>query len=158
VWSLRPEVRDAALRALPGPEAARGALETNRNQFCADSGPERLCLAYLSGRPPPHQDQTPEELADTLQAVRRLSLVPGLHRLPHAGDPRLALHRAQPRQPLERLLRGRFEGRGAELAALRSYVYGAHPPPVPPLVIHGPGGMGKSSLLAAFLLDNIDSG
>ncbi|MFJ9848281.1 trypsin-like peptidase domain-containing protein [Streptomyces sp. NPDC101150] len=155
VWSLRSDIRHAVLRALPGPEAARGALETNRDQFCADSGPEHLCLDYLSGRPPPDRDRTPEELADTLQAVRWLSLVPGTHGLPDTGEVQHALERARLLQPLERFVRGPFEGRPAELAAIRSYVLDAHPPPVPPLVIHGPGGMGKSTLLAAFLLRSI---
>ncbi|MFI9051401.1 ATP-binding protein [Streptomyces sp. NPDC053427] len=155
VWSLRPEVRHAALRGLAGPEAARAALETNRDQFCADSGPEHLCLAYLSGHPPPQQERTPDELADTLRAVRWLALVPGMHGLPDTGELRHALDRARLLQPLERLVQGPFEGRTGELATIRSYVVDAHPPPVPPLIVHGPGGMGKSTLLAAFLLHSI---
>ncbi|WP_284581180.1 trypsin-like peptidase domain-containing protein [Streptomyces sp. 2P-4] len=51
-----------------------------------------------------------------------------------------------------------FYGRTAELSRLRAYVLddgadGTGPAERPPLLIHGLGGMGKSTLLAKFLLD-----
>ncbi|MFE1172971.1 ATP-binding protein [Streptomyces sp. NPDC058773] len=168
-WSLKSEVREEALRGLAGPEAARRALECHVGELPAEAGPERFCLDYLSGRPPATDRLTAVELADALQAVLWLSRVPGTTGLPDTAELQLALERARLLEPLERLVRSPFQGRARELAELREYVVpsggsavaGArpdgmqHPGPVPPLVVHGPGGMGKTTLLAKFVLDTI---
>ncbi|WP_308378107.1 ATP-binding protein [Streptomyces sp. ISL-98] len=160
VWALKAEARDAALRALAGPEAARLALESNVEQFPDEPGPEQVCLAYLSGWPLEITDRaSADDLADLLQAVLWLSLVPGMSGLPDVGDIQRTLERARLFHPLEHLVQGAFEGRTSELDELRGYVGSprtgvARNAPVPPLVIHGPGGIGKSTLLAKFLLDS----
>ncbi|MGW8884178.1 AAA family ATPase [Streptomyces sp. NPDC055749] len=175
VWTLKSDVRVEALRGLAGPEAARLALECNVGLSPTESGPEGICLAYLSGSPPQPADGTAAELADTLQAVQWLSQVPGMSGLPDVGELQRAMEQARLLQPLERLVRGDFQGRSSELGELRGYVglpaepaaatapeqaghtprADARPALVPPLVVHGPGGMGKSTLLAKFLLDAI---
>ncbi|WAU00809.1 AAA family ATPase [Streptomyces nigrescens] len=169
-WSLKSDVRERTLRGLAGPEAARRVLECHLDQLPAEPGPERFCLAYLSGRPPATDGLTTDELADALQAVLWLSRVPGTTGLPDTAELQLTLERARLLDPLERLVRWPFQGRTRELAELRDYVLrpGGSPaagaPPdghpqrpalVPPLVVHGPGGMGKTTLLAKFVLDSI---
>ncbi|TQK50394.1 AAA ATPase-like protein [Streptomyces sp. SLBN-118] len=157
VWALKADARDQALRGLSGPEAARRALECNLDQFAQAPGPERICLAYLSGRSHQPAAENATELADTLQAVLWLSCVPGMTGLPDAGELQHTLERARLLEPLERLVQAPFQGRTGELDELRDYIGTSPDPatPVPPLVIHGPGGMGKSTLLARFLLDSI---
>ncbi|MET7619251.1 AAA family ATPase [Streptomyces sp. NPDC005408] len=168
VWGLKADVRDEALRGLAGPEAARRALECNLDQLQDEPGPERICLAYLSDSPPAKSARAADELADTLQAVLWLSRVPGMSGLPDTEELQHTLERARLLQPLERLVQAPFQGRTGELDELHDYIgtsavsatpadsaAGAPPAPVPPLVIHGPGGMGKSTLLAKFLLDSI---
>ncbi|PJN40320.1 ATP-binding protein [Streptomyces sp. CB02959] len=176
-WALKPEVREAALRGMAGPEAARRALEANREQFPAEpGGPEALCLAYLQGNLPPTADRparwSADELADTLQAVLWLSRLPGVSGLPDPAELQAALERARLLAPLRRLVASPFQGRSEELRRLRAYVdvsgtdAGTAPADrprgadsgaafVPPLVVHGPGGMGKSTLLAKFLLEHV---
>ncbi|BDM69080.1 hypothetical protein HEK616_25670 [Streptomyces nigrescens] len=169
-WALKAEVREEALRGLAGPEAARHLLAANINQLPAEPGPERFALAQLFGTPLAIDRLTAGELADALQAVLWLSRVPGVTGLPDTGRLQRALERARLLEPLERLVRRAFQGRARELAELRGYldlpgaaappgppqpVPGGRPLPVPPMVIHGPGGMGKSTLLAKFLLDNV---
>ncbi|MFF3862681.1 hypothetical protein [Streptomyces sp. NPDC002209] len=183
-WVLRQEVREAALRGLAGPEAARLGLEANLGQVPGGPGPERFALAYLSGSPPALGEQDVDGLVGILQAVLWLVQIPHTTGIPDPEHVQRLLERARLRQPLERLVRGRFCGRAAELDELRAYVGlpPASPPreppaptavplsqppgrsPVggdlpgketedPPLLIHGLGGMGKSTLLARFLLD-----
>ncbi|MYT34104.1 MULTISPECIES: ATP-binding protein [unclassified Streptomyces] len=172
-WVLKPEAREAALRGLAGPDAARAALEANRAQFPAEpGGPEALCLALLQGNLPGSADRrarwSAEELGDALQAVLWLSEIPGVGGLPDPAELRTALARARLLEPLRHLAAPQFQGRAEELARLRAYVCGsgagrdsaptgsgAPPAFVPPLVIHGPGGMGKSTLMAKFLLDGL---
>ncbi|WP_435602117.1 AAA family ATPase [Streptomyces sp. bgisy130] len=166
-WSLKSDLRDRTLRGLAGPAAARHLLECHLDQLPGEPGPERFALAYLSGHPPAMDRLTTDELADALQAVLWLSRVPGTTGLPDTAELQLTLERARLLDPLERLVRSPFQGRDRELAELRDYVVapggpaaaGAqpeqHPRLVPALVVHGPGGMGKSTLLAKFVLDSI---
>ncbi|MFI1019082.1 AAA family ATPase [Streptomyces sp. NPDC020965] len=158
LWSLKSEIRDHTLRGLPGPDTARQALEANIGAIPDEQpGPERICLACLHGRPPPHTTD-PYALADILQAVLWLSRVPGTTGLPDAAELQRTLERARLLQPLERLVRLPFQGRTRELDTLRRHVRAPLDPTGAPsrgLAIHGPGGMGKSTLLAKFLLDSI---
>ncbi|MCB5183036.1 AAA family ATPase, partial [Streptomyces antimicrobicus] len=180
-WVLKPAVRDTALRSLAGPEQARLALRANLDHVPPGPGPERTALAYLSGTPPDLAQQGAEELAHTLQAVLWLDRIPGITGIPDPAEVQRTLERARLAQPLERLVRDAFQGRTAELAELRAYLglpehrptwHGrrlplpeqpqapaAGPAPgaglVPPVLVQGPGGIGKSTLLAKLLLDAV---
>ncbi|GAU70239.1 putative hypothetical protein [Streptomyces sp. NBRC 110611] len=166
-WALKADVRERTLRGLAGPEAARRGLADNAGPLSPGSGPEYFALAQLSGHPPTTARMTAGELADTLQAVLWLSQVPGVAGLPDAAEVQRDLERARLLEPLERLVRQPFQGRTRELEELRRYVglpggsapserWPEVPPaPMPPLVVHGPDGMGKSTLLAEFLLDGV---
>ncbi|MEU5806322.1 ATP-binding protein [Streptomyces sp. NPDC047718] len=96
-----------------------------------------------------------EVLADTLQAAVWLSLVPGATGVPDPAQVQLRLERARLLQPLRYLVQNPFCGRAAELEELRAYALDDTGGPVeqPPLLIHGLAGIGKSTLLATFLLD-----
>ncbi|MFJ5633474.1 AAA family ATPase [Streptomyces goshikiensis] len=154
-WALKQEVRDAALRGLAGPGAARLVLEANLDQVPEGPGPERAALAYLHGRPPALERQGVDELADTLQALLWLSRIPGTTGLPDPEHVQRLLERARLLQPLQRLVQGSFCGRAEELEQLRRYVGPPSDTEEPPLLIHGMGGMGKSTLLARFLLGTL---
>lgn len=163
-WALKADVREQTLRGLAGPEAARWLLASNIGQLAVDPGPERFAMALLFGEPLLVDRLTADELADALQAVLWLSQVPRMAGLPDATELQHALERTRLLEPLERLVRRPFQGRDHELEELRRFVGlpdaavalgqpAGYPAPMPPLVIHGPGGMGKSTLLAKFLLE-----
>ncbi|WP_371645877.1 AAA family ATPase [Streptomyces sp. NBC_00597] len=162
-WVLKPEVREATLRGLTGPEAARPGLEANLGEVPEGPGTERFALAYLCGMPPVLEEQDVDELSDILQAVLWLAQIPHAVGIPDPEHVQRLLERARLRQPLERLVRDRFCGRAGELDQLRAYVGlpaasptaagGAGSVKEPPLLIHGLGGMGKSTLLAKFLVE-----
>ncbi|MEU4106789.1 AAA family ATPase, partial [Streptomyces tanashiensis] len=63
------------------------------------------------------------------------------------------LERARLLEPMRRLVRGTFHGRTAELDALHAYLALPEEPAEPPVLLHGVGGIGKSTLLARFLVD-----
>ncbi|MEV6246707.1 trypsin-like peptidase domain-containing protein [Streptomyces sp. NPDC051742] len=162
VWTLKPEVRDATLAGLAGPGAALSALRANIGLRPEGSGPEHTALALLSGTgpplapapgaPPPAGDEV-EELSDTLQAVLWLSRVPGVTGLPPVDVIQHRLEAARLLQPLHRLIQGTFHGRTAELDDLHAYLALPEEPAEPPVLLHGVGGIGKSTLLAKFLVD-----
>ncbi|MEE1757432.1 ATP-binding protein [Streptomyces sp. SP18CS02] len=171
LWSLKTDVREAALRGLADPQAARRALECNVDQLPDEPGPEQSCLAYLSGKARPARAQSADELADSLQAVLWLTHVPGMTGLPDLEELQHTLERARLLEPLERLVQESFTGRTRELGELRSLLGlpagtaaglraehtvdpGGRRSPGAPLIIYGPGGMGKSTLLAKFILDS----
>ncbi|NXY94948.1 ATP-binding protein [Streptomyces sp. BR123] len=160
-WALKEGARRAALRGLAGPGAARRALEANLDLVPEGPGPERIALAYLSGdlsaqqSPDTGYAEDAEALVDTLQAVLWLQQIPGTTGVPDSEQVLRRLERARLLQPLRHLVRNPFCGRAAELEELRAYALDDTGGPVerPPLLIHGLAGIGKSTLLATFLLD-----
>ncbi|MFG2981620.1 AAA family ATPase [Streptomyces sp. NPDC048258] len=165
-WVLTSEVRDTALRGFPGPERARLALLANLEQIPPGPSPERTALAYLDGTPPDLAQQKLDELPLTLQAVLWLAQIPGITGVPDSEEVQQLLDRARLMQPLDRLARSSFQGRAEELDRLRAYI--GLPTPLQdeftravgsgtkrPVLIHGLGGIGKSTLLATFLRDSL---
>ncbi|MFB6614640.1 AAA family ATPase [Streptomyces sp. NPDC056367] len=154
-WTLDPEVRDAALSGLAGPQAAHLALLANAEQIPPGPCPERTALAYLGGAPPDLSGQGADELPHVLRAVLWLTRIPGVTGVPEPAVVQRLLERARLLQPLERLVRDSFQGRAGELAELRAYVDSAPGAPEVPVLVHGLGGIGKSTLLAKLLLDSL---
>ncbi|MFI7355902.1 AAA family ATPase [Streptomyces avidinii] len=171
-WVLKSDIRDAALRGFAGPQQARQALMANLDRIPPGPGPEHTVLAYLGGDPPDLARQDANELPHTLQAVLWLAQIPGITGLPETAAVQGLLERARLLQPLERFVRGPFQGRADELAQLRAYI-GLPAGTLPerlrqirsevsragaterPVLIHGLGGVGKSTLLAKFLLESL---
>jgi hypothetical protein len=170
-WTLKPGVRVDALRRLGGRERAIGALGTNSGPAC--QGVERAVQAYLLGTAQPLESQSPEQLQRSLQAVRWLSQVPGVTDIPTADEIAAVHRRKQLVEPLHALVGDTFYGREPDLAELRLHVGLLQPStfstkvrgaaqkanPVgsrerPPLMVFGPPGMGKSTLLAKLVLDH----
>jgi hypothetical protein len=175
-WALRPEVRRTALRSFAGPDEARRALEANIGS-APDHAAERLALGYLRGEPPVLENLDVESLTHVREAVSWLSLVPGVTGLPDADEIERRLDHQRLVEPLHSLLRHGFAGRTRELDVLRRHVgllparhwrarvadagrtvhgWVARPDGELPLVVTGPGGIGKSTLMARFLLDHVD--
>jgi len=138
-----------------------------------DTPTQRILEAYLRGSAPPPHEQSERELAATLTVAPWLRGV--LDDIPDPGDVQRALDRTHLLRPFDWLAGEHFRGRKDELNRLRDYV-GVHDASTyvevasrtvrevlslhesPPLAIHGPGGVGKSTLLARFILDHATLG
>ena len=167
-WSLREEVRLDALAALDRDGRLRrftGATD-RADAAC------RMALRYIHGDAPALNRQTIEELHGCVLAADWLSRTSV--RIPAMTQVRAQLAIEGMLEPLRMLVADGFFGRARELARLAGYTdvpragrptAGAGPRvrrvtsiyEQPPLLIYGPGGAGKSTLVASFVLDYIDA-
>ena len=125
-WSLRPDVREQTLMSFSGPDDALRTLQENIESR-PEHGTERAALAYLRGQAPTLEAADIDTLCHIREAVGWLSLVPGMTGLPAEDDIAQLLESRRLLEPLESLLRHRFEGRTRELERLRAHV-GVLPP------------------------------
>ena len=171
LWTLRADVRREALRRLGSRPELQKALEANPDR---PRDPVQVALAAIVyDRLPPLEGQSLEQLVGTLQATQWLEGV--LDRLPEQQEVQRRLEWARLIEPFRWLVGDDFCGRTRELERLREYV-GVLPPSSftkqvvrgvrevfnldekPPLVIHGDGGIGKSTLVAKFILEHVEGG
>ncbi len=152
-WSLRESVRLGALAALD----AAGEL---RDFVGATDSADTACqmaLRYIRGDAPALNRQTVEELRGCVTGVGWLARtsVP----VPPLSEVRARLAAEGMLEPLRMLLADGFFGRQGELGRLADYARTPRPgrDEQPPLLIYGPGGAGKSTLVARFILDHFDT-
>ena len=171
-WKLREEVRRRVLAELSTPESLGRAVEANAGRS-SDPTTRVLQEVVAATKPVDLAGRSLEELlafdlvTDWLGSSR-------LRSLPSHEDIRARIQREKLLEPMRRLVVG-FQGREDDLRALRSYVdalpsesrlervarslkrlasmFRNHRP----FVIHGPGGAGKSTLIAKFILDHAES-
>lgn len=166
VWALCEPQRIAALRRLLADGRIEAEIAANPHE---SARPENaLFVQVLRGAPP-----DPHRLDGGLLPVYRemARLVEGLEAIavrPDIGTIDRVLARECVLRPL-RLLTDGFVGRGDELRALREHVgvlgrwslwrrLGlTRPPQRPALVLHGVGGVGKSALIARFVLEHLEA-
>jgi tetratricopeptide (TPR) repeat protein len=171
-WKLREDVRRRVLAELSTPESIGKAVEANAER---SSDPTTRVLQEVIAA------TTPLDLAGRpLEELLAFDLVADwlgpsrLRSLPSHEDIRARIQREKLLEPMRRLVVG-FQGREDDLRALRGYVdalpseskrellvrslkrlasmFRNHRP----FVIHGPGGAGKSTLIAKFILDHAES-
>ncbi len=169
-WRLRGAPRNDALRSFRSPEDARLHLEANLDHAPPQTTPW-VALALLRGEQLPLASMSVEDLGRVRRAVSWLRLVPDVEGLPTNEEVDERLEWARLVEPLSRLLRLPFEGRQDELAVLAEHlalmpqtlrhrvarsVTARRARSDYPLVIHGPGGIGKSTLIARSLVNHLE--
>lgn len=148
-WQLSSSVRRQALKRLGSRPAMIKALEVNpeRQKSTAQSLFEDILYQRSIVI-----DQLPREALVTLSGI--IDWLKGIISLDKESE---AVQQALPIEdllaPLRRLATIDFVGRQEELSTLTTYM--TTPVAPIPLLIYGPGGVGKSTLLAKFILDTI---
>jgi patatin-related protein len=168
-WRLDDAVRREALARLGDRKAILRAYKRNREQV--DDELQRAFLAQLRGDAKPLEEQERGELAATLQAAQWLHGI--VDDVPDPAVVRRELDRKFLFEPFRFLVGDHFRGRSTELRRLSDYV-GVRPTGFrsekarrgvrkifrlherPPLLIYGVGGVGKSTLIAKFILEHAE--
>ncbi len=166
-WALSPRIRVATLRQLRERGRIHAALAANPVR---PPGPLQAALeTYLRGTGVPVEQQSLAELSGSYQACEWLRDA-GFTNLPDRDGIQRRIDWLTLLEPFKHIAGKHFQGRDRELAKLRSYVdvlpSSSWPEAMsrgvkrglvktrPPLLIYGPGGVGKSALLARFILDH----
>lgn len=164
-WQLDHRVRRAVLRQM-GTAEMQDVLSANP----APTGDlvQEIMAAAIAERLPPLDSLTIAQLAALSQVAEWLTgTTPGL---PDRSEIQRRYEQLTLLEPFERLAGEHFRGRSQELAILRSFVgvldphtsrprNRAQPAPTelgekPAMVIFGPGGLGKSALVARFIWEH----
>ncbi|MHB8268821.1 effector-associated domain EAD1-containing protein [Bradyrhizobium sp.] len=174
LWQLDDKNRQIALEHLGTRKKLREARAANPSP-AADPLQKGIDLLLESDSGPALTGLSLSSLLGLQRASRWLGTIPGI-RLPDERQLLQLIERERMLQPMRKLIANGFVGRKDELAILRNYV-GVLPPDRmsdyfrraynhvrylmetrPPLLLHGPGGVGKSTLLAQFIVEHADPG
>jgi tetratricopeptide (TPR) repeat protein len=170
-WTLRDESRRVILRDLADDSALQAALEANpqREKDSTQEALDRL----LVGDEIEIEKLSRDELAGFLRASTWLDGI--IDGLPDTDDLDFQLRRVELIKTFQKLVGDHFAGRESELRQLRDFIGFVESDRLlssasrflsrlayslvsrPPLVIHGPGGVGKSTLVAKFILEHLEA-
>jgi cellulose synthase operon protein C len=165
-WMLKESTRvDVLARVLLRGGLAEVAVVRARAGGTRDSALQRVLDVVLKGQAVDLGTLDENELLAALRVGRWCAAAGAMARMPALGgeldrewiEGRLAL--IETLRPIREITAGGCIGRDAELLRLREYLGG---PPhlnftdLPPLLVYGVGGVGKSTLIAQFLLDLAD--
>lgn len=154
-WGLPLDRRQNLLSRFPDRAAVQACLATMPDR---PKNPTQKAFELLIHAPELAQDvlesQNADAIAAMLIALSWLARAPQLQQgLPDTGLATQALADARRMAPLRRLVGDSFEGRVDVLDKMRFYLDTPEGDDV--LFIHGPGGIGKSTVLAKFALDAV---
>jgi len=166
-WTLLPGIRRRVIEQMGTRDAFLSALDANPERN--NDTMQRMIEGYLRNQAPLLASQSVEELSCTAQVVEWFH--GQLDNLPEPQKIAKELDFKRQRQPFEKLVGKHFSGRDEQLTKLREYVGVLEPTSFlgqlkrrtekflnlrekPPLMIYGPGGVGKSTLVARFILQH----
>ena len=170
-WTISANKRRTILSQIGGRKAIQAAIDANPQR--PDDPTQRAFEAIIAGKRIDINKLARQDLYGLIQASSWLEGV--IEDLPDIQAIKSQLDRVDLIQTFRKLVGNHFSGREKELRKLRDYV-GFIPSDSMlsianraissvsnsfmgrrPMVIHGPGGIGKSTLLAKFILDHFES-
>jgi hypothetical protein len=147
-WVLDDDVRSRALLRLRDDDALQAAIEANAG--LADAHRDWMRRLLAAAEPPRLASLDTRELA-VLDTVARWLEPLDLGITLRPAELYAAIERRSLIDPLRKLVGSHFRGRVEELAAIERHLLGDGEEPL--MVVWGPGGSGKSSLLGKVLLE-----
>ena len=163
LWSLSLPDRRVALRRLGTREGMLRALAANPDR--PEMALQRMFERVVDGDGTELRETSREGLAALLTVYDWVEGI--LDNLPDKVAIGRALAKFDLLAPMRRLAGDDFVGRARELDQLYEYVFEQEPLQLgttllapdapPPLFVYGPGGVGKSTLLARFILDQVEA-
>lgn len=151
-WMVNHSARKQALGQLQTKQRLLEALALTENR--PRDRLQTLFEAYVQGTAAPLAEQSLTDLRHTMQIVDWLSETACAADLPSAAEVQTRLAWEELMQPFHYLVTDGFSGRETELEQLGDHLAGSGDRP--PILIYGPGGVGKSTLLAEFILRQTD--
>jgi len=150
LWFLSFSERRAALKRLGTRETMKQALAANSDR--PDSPVQHMFERVVNERPIGFANLSRDELAALITVVDWTEGI--LEGLPDKAAIRSAVAQADLLAPMQRLAGHGFVNRMDQIEQLKQYVSGAEPSV--PLFVFGTGGVGKSTLLAHFILKHVE--
>ena len=150
-WTLTLPERRASLKRLATRDRMKATLELNQGR--PDVAVQRAFERVLEPGPISLQGLARDDLAALVTVHGWVDGI--LDGVPDPAAILKALRRTDLLAPMHRLTSSGFVGRDDEMRKLAAFVFG--PPPVAPLFVFGPGGVGKSTLIARFILAHVES-
>ncbi|MEM7533225.1 MAG: trypsin-like peptidase domain-containing protein [Chloroflexota bacterium] len=148
-WRLKHRPRRETLKQLASEKRLQAVSERNPSSY--PSVLQTMLDTYIQGTAAPLAAQTLEQLETTVQVVDWLQDCD--LDLPSQDQIRQRIAQERLIKPFYFLVGDNFHNRTDELQRLRHYVGGLETDESP-LLIYGPGGIGKSTLIAKFILDH----
>ena len=145
-WQLKPAERKKAMESLGSLAAMKPYLPTGEK--IQDNILHRMLSDYVRGNAQPLQTQSLQELGATYQIAGWLHDIAPDH-IPKPIAVQAQLKIKELTAPFLHLTKF-FQGREDELRELKAY------DSWPPLLIHGLGGAGKSTLISKFILEHLE--
>jgi tetratricopeptide (TPR) repeat protein len=149
LWSLSFAERRAALRRLATRQKMRRALDANPDR--PNSPVQRMFERVMDEQSLDLASLSRDELGGLFTVIEWMEDI--LDNLPAQDNLRSVLARADLLEPMQRLVQHGFVNRQLELDQLHDYVHKGQS--TAPLFVFGPGGVGKSTLLARIILQSI---
>ncbi|MDZ4688918.1 MAG: ATP-binding protein [Planctomycetaceae bacterium] len=145
-WTLMLPHRRTSLRRMKSRKKMIAALAANPNRRCTTS--QRMFERVLGTTAISMETLSRDELVALLTVVEWTEGI--LDTLPDRAAIKRAIRKNDLLAPMQRLAGSGFVGRESELEQISKFVFGPKPPE--PLFVFGSGGVGKSTLLAHFIL------
>lgn len=143
-WQLKEEERKKVLNEIGSLSAMEAYLPGEEEM--EDSNLQRMLTAYVRGKVKPIKEQDLAELGASYQIAGWLEAIDS-EQIPTQKAIHAQLKKKELTAPFEKLI-AFYQGREQKMQILKNYKEW------PPLLIHGLGGAGKSTLIAKFIMDN----
>ncbi len=166
-WCLDTDLRRESLKKLVAGKKIKNALKVNKHESRRKNLSQLIFENYLTGPPPELDPMNVEQLQAALIVVQWLEGI--ISPLPATDEIKNRINTLKFFERFRKLIAGGFVGREEELKKLTEHTTVGKTTQTEkkdasvdnasvPLALYGPGGVGKTSLMAKFILESTEDG